>query len=220
MVSTDFVSGVFLSGSANPSVRDELPAERKVGTIQLKGACETKRSISNKDMKEPRTIFGINSGRWTCRRWKKSRMDILVLLISLSGGCQFYQEPSPTLARSAPPPHLRYYDEGDYKQVGLPVSAAQRIIGSKPFWLGIVDVQQVKEERRPEGDLLGVPLSIAQYGRFEGVYHTVLVLRKNTADPDWSKARIYRLTSSSVFSVQDLFALPWKEIWRHVERDS
>ena len=154
-----------------------------------------------------------------CRGWKWSRLGICTLFIGICVGCEVHQGDQRPFAKSPPGSRVHFYDEEDFKRVGLPLSAAQRIIGSKRYWAAIVDVQKVKEQRRAEGDLLGVSLSIAKTVGFEGIYHTQLVLRKNSADTDWSKARIYSFIGWDIRFPDGLLALPWKEIWKYLERD-
>jgi hypothetical protein len=102
------------------------------------------------------------------------------------------------------------------EQLGLPASAVRRIIGRGTVFVGIVSVRNLKIESRPQGDLLGVGVSLATIGGFESVYHTSILLRKAKSDQEWDKSRVYHLNSDSIFSFNELFALPWGKIWSHV----
>jgi hypothetical protein len=122
---------------------------------------------------------------------------------------------------------LHCLTEADIEGLKLPASAARRILDSRSFWICFTSVRKVKIESRPEGDLLGVGVSIVQGGDedadvkrppgdasiSEGVYHTSILLRKSKTETDWEKSQMYYLSSGTIFSFDELFKLPWKKIW-------
>ena len=73
----------------------------------------------------------------------------------------------------------------------LPKSAEKRLIDYLSSGK-IVDVSEVIFSARNYAEYLGVSISVAKDGGFEGAGHFQLILRKTVKDRDWAKAEILR----------------------------
>jgi hypothetical protein len=145
----------------------------------------------------------------------------LITAVALLNGCGSPTKEHPAITaktRSVDYPHgiRESYTDDEFTKVGFHPTAAHRVLASNATWTGIVDVRNVVTDSRQEGDLLGASLSITKSSGWESIYHQKFLLRKVRTDADWSKAKIYILTSSEVFTLQDLLALHWNQIWNHV----
>lgn len=142
----------------------------------------------------------------------------VTILTALVAGCASpaarradgYREPGPP------------YTDHELIEIGFPPSAAHRLLASRPHWHSIVDVQGARWVNHYTNDFLGVSVSIAKSGGWEGVYHQSFILHKPAREPDWRNATIYYITDKPddlYHYVDEIIELPWEDMQKYITED-
>jgi hypothetical protein len=90
------------------------------------------------------------------------------------------------------------------KHMGLALpDSAEALLLKQLHAKKIVDLREMRFERRNYCDYLAVTVSLLIDGSFESVYHHSFVFRKGLQDEDWSKAKLYRGDPRNLTTMSD-----------------